>query len=72
MRKPLPYLSDAQQKMVLAALATLRMSSHDKFLLELSSGLARSPQPVSDLAVRIAIRQILGVMVRDTVRVEAD
>ena len=58
----LPSLTDGQQRMVLAALSTLRLSAHDKFLLELASALARCPQPVSDLYVRIAVRQILGVV----------
>ena len=73
MSRPLPYLSDAQQKMVLAALASLRMTSHDRFLLDLASALAHSPnQPVTDLDVRIAIRQLLGVVpIKDIVRMEA-
>jgi hypothetical protein len=73
MSRPLPYLSDAQQRTVLAALASLRMSSHDRFLLDLASALAHSPnQPVTDLDVRIAIRQLLGVVpIKDIVRLEA-
>jgi hypothetical protein len=61
MSRPLPHLSDAQQRMVLAALATLRLSGHDKFLLDLASALARCNHPVSNLDVRIAVRQLLGV-----------
>jgi hypothetical protein len=69
----LPSLTDAQQRMVLAALGTLRLSAHDKFLLELASALARSPQPISDLTVRVQVRQILGtVPVRDVVHREAE
>lgn len=64
MRRPLPYLSDDQQKMVLAALATLRMSSHDRFLLDLSSELARHSPPITDLDLRMAIRKLLGVTPR--------
>jgi hypothetical protein len=63
MRAPLPSLSDAQQQRVLAALATLRLSAHDRFLLELASALARSPHhPVTDLDLKVAIRGLLGVM----------
>ena len=32
----LPSLTDGQQRMVLAALSTLRLSGHDKFLLDLA------------------------------------
>ena len=72
MRKPLPSLTDTQQRMVLAALATLRMSGHDHFLLDLASALARCKQPVSDLDLKVAIRQLLGVVpIRDIVRIEA-
>jgi hypothetical protein len=72
MSKPLPSLTPEQQVQVLTALRSLRLSAHDRFLLDLTSALARCPQPVDDLSVRVHIRQILGVMVRDTVRVAAD
>jgi hypothetical protein len=72
MSKPLPSLTPEQQVQVLSALRSLRLSAHDKFLLDLASALARCPHPVDDLAVKIHIRQILGVMVSDTVRVAAD
>jgi hypothetical protein len=69
MSKPSPSLTEVQQQMVLSALATLRLSAHDKFLLDLASALARCKQPVSDLDVKIAIRQLLGfVPVRDIVQ----
>jgi hypothetical protein len=69
MSRLLPSLTDAQQQQILAALSTLRLSGHDRFLLDLASALARCPnQPVTDLDVRIAVRQTLGVMpVRDIV-----
>jgi hypothetical protein len=72
MSKPLPYLTDAQQRQVLAALASLRLAGHDRFLLDLASAMARCPHPVSDLDVKIAIRQLLGIVpIRDIVRLEA-
>jgi hypothetical protein len=61
MSKPPPYLTTDQQKMVLTALATLRMSSHDRFLLDLSSEMARRSPPITDLDLRMAIRKLLGV-----------
>ena len=69
----LPSLTDSQQRMLLAALSTLRLSGHDKFLLDMACALAHSPnQPVTDLDVRIAIRQLLGVVpIKDIVRLEA-
>ena len=71
--RALPSLSEAQRKQVLAALATLRLSSHDKFLLDLASALARCQQPLSDLDLRIAIRQQLGVVPgKDIVHERAD
>jgi hypothetical protein len=69
----LPSLTDAQQQQILAALSALRLSAHDKFLLELASALARCKQPVTDLDVRVQVRQILGtVPVRDVVHHEAE
>jgi hypothetical protein len=73
MSKPLPSLTPEQQVQVLSAFRSLRLSAHDKFLLELAASLARCPQPVSDLYVRIAVRQILGVVpLRDIVHREAE
>jgi hypothetical protein len=68
-----PHLTDAQQQQVLAALATLRMSSHDRFLLDLASELARRSPPISDLDLRVAIRTLLGVVpVKDVVHERVD
>lgn len=62
MSKPLPSLTPEQQVQVLRALRSLRLSAHDRFLLELSSALVRCKQPVDDLAVKIAIRQSIGLV----------
>jgi hypothetical protein len=67
MSKPLPSLSPAQQQRVLAALRSLRLSGHDRFLLELASALARCPNPVTDLDLKVAIRQLGSVPPRDLV-----
>lgn len=74
MSKPPPYLTADQQKLVLIALSTLRLSGHDRFLLDLSSALAHCPhQPVRDLDVKIAIRQLIGIVpAGDIVNSEAD
>ena len=68
----LPSLTPSQQQMLLAALRSLRLSGHDRFLLDLASALARCKQPVTDLDLKIALRQLLGVVpIRDIVRIEA-
>jgi hypothetical protein len=71
--KMLPSLTDSQQRMVLGALRSLRLSAHDNFLLELASALARSPQPISDLTIKVQIRQLLGTTpIKDIVNSEVD
>jgi hypothetical protein len=71
MSKP-PSLTPEQQVQVLTALRSLRLSAHDRFLLDLASALARCPQPVDDLAVKIQIRQLLGATpFKNIVRMEA-
>jgi hypothetical protein len=62
MNAPLPALTPAQQGQVQAACATLRLAARDRFLLDLASELARSPTPLTDLDLRMAMRKLLGVV----------
>lgn len=61
MTKPLT-LSDEQMATVKAACASLRPSSHDRFLQDLACELARYPQPPSDAELHIAIRSLLRIV----------
>jgi hypothetical protein len=62
MTQPLA-LTDEQMAAVRDAAATLRLNARDKFLQALACELARCYNPTrpTDVDVRVAIRQILGV-----------
>jgi hypothetical protein len=57
-----PALTEVQQQAVRVALATLRHSSRDAFLQALAGELARHRYPPSDTDVKVAIRQLLGII----------
>lgn len=60
MSRPLT-LTDAQMEMVRVAAATLRLRGRDKFLQALAVELARYRYPPSDMDVKVAVRQLLGI-----------
>jgi hypothetical protein len=61
-----PALTEVQAEIVRSVSATLRLASRDKFLAALASQLSRCDQPLRDLDLKIAIRNLLGVTaVRD-------
>jgi hypothetical protein len=65
----LPALTPAQEAQVLAAMATLRLSGQQQFMSDLRARLALRPKPVSDLDLRVALRQLLGVVPVKHIRV---
>jgi hypothetical protein len=65
MNAPLPQLTEAQRAQVQAACATLRLTTRDRFLLDLASALARCRQPPTDVDLRVAVRKLLGVVEAD-------
>ncbi len=54
-------LTDRQQEQVIAAAATLRLKSQDRFLQDLAHELGRRRYPPTDTDVKVAIRQLLGI-----------